>query len=185
MKFLRHLITIVCIAACPAFAQKHPGLELTIETPKNTVKGAEGFSFIVTFHNNHTDKPASDNSANNLLLNGGELLGNGSQIWSSLEAELKSATGQRIPVALHWGVPGVAGRIYFLGVPLRAGSSYRLPISANDYMVGTGERLKPGKYEIRMVYRGRRSEYRDATQMPACWEGELQSNPLKLEVLAE
>jgi hypothetical protein len=183
MKLLRHLITIVCIAACPAFAQKHPELELTIETPKNIVKSSEGFSFMVTFHNNNTDKPASDNSANNLLLNGGELLGNGSQIWSSLQAELKSETGQRIPVALHWGVPGVAGRIYFLGVPLRAGSSYRLPIRSHDYMVGTGERLKPGKYEIRFVYRGRQSDDRDSTQMPACWEGEAQSNALKLEVL--
>jgi hypothetical protein len=184
---MKNILSIIAalIVTAPAFAQKHPALELTIETPKNIVKSSEGVSFIISFHNKNTDKPASDNSANNLLLNGGELLGNGSQIWSSLEAELKSETGQRIPMALHWGVPGVAGRIYFLGVPLRAGSTYKLPVGSNDYMVGTGERLKPGKYEIRCVYRGRQSHYRDSTQMPACWEGEAQSNTLKVEVLAE
>jgi hypothetical protein len=164
---------------------KKPGLELTIETPKNIFKSSEGVSFVMSFHNTNTDKPASDNHPSSLLLNGGELLGNGSQIWSSLEAELKSATGQRMPMTLGWGVPGVAGRIYFLGVPLRAGSSYKLPVNANDYLIGTGERLKPGTYEIRCVYRGRQSPYRDSTQMPACWEGEVHSNTLKFEVLAE
>jgi len=170
-------------SAAEAQSPRKPALELTIETPKTILKSPEGVSFVISFHNTNTDKPASDNSANNLLLNGGELLGNGSQIWSSLEAELKSDTGQRIPMALGWGVPGVAGRIYFLGVPLRTGSSYRLPVSASDYLIGTGEHLKPGKYEIRCVYRGRQSPYRDSTQMPACWEGEVHSNILKFEVL--
>ena len=155
---------------------KKPALELTIETPQSIFKSAEGVSFVISFHNS---------SPTNLLLNAGGLLGNGSQIWSSLEAELKTESGQRLPMTLGWGVPGVAGRIYFLGVPLRAGSSYKLPVNANDYFIGTGERLKPGKYEIRCVYHGRQSPYRDSTQMPACWEGEVHSNALKVEVLAE
>ena len=157
-------------------SQKRSALDLTIEAPKPISKSSEGVSFIVVFNNNST---------NNLLLNGGELLGNGSQIWSSLEAEMKNEKDERIPVTLGWGVPGVAGRIYFLGLPLRAGSSYRLSVSANDYFVGSGERLKPGKYEVHFVYRGRQSDYRDSTQMPACWEGEVRSNTLKFEVLAE
>ena len=155
---------------------KGSALDLTVGTPKTISRSSKGVSFIVSFHNNST---------NNLLLNGGELLGNGAQIWSGLEAELHNETGQRIPMTLGWGVPGVAGRIYFLGLPLRAGSSYTLTVSANDYLVGTGERLKPGKYEICFVYRGRQSDYRDATQMPACWQGEVQLNTLTFEVLAE
>jgi hypothetical protein len=151
-------------------------LDLTIGAAKTISKSSEGVSFIVSFRND---------SANDLLLNAGQLLGNGSQIWSSLEAELKNETGQRIPLTLGWRVPGVAGRIYFLGLPLRARSSYTLSVSADDYLVGAGERLKPGKYEICFVYRGRQSKYRDSTQMPACWEGEVQSNTLKFEVLAE
>jgi len=156
--------------------QKKAALELALETPKSVLKSSEGVSFTVFFHNNST---------NHLLLNGGELLGNGSQIWSSLEAELKSETGLRIPMSLGWGVPGVAGRIYFLGLPLRAGSSYKLSVSAHDYLAGAGERLKPGKYEIRFVYRGRQSDYRDSTQMPDCWQREAQSNVVKFEVLGE
>lgn len=156
--------------------QNSPGLMLSIETSKPLVQRAEGLAFTIMFKNN---------SPTNLLLNGGELLGNGAQIWSSLAAELKSENGQTIPIRLSWGVPGVAGRVYFLGVPLRPGSSYRLPVNARDYLVGTGERLAPGKYALRCVYRGRQSSHRDLTQMPGCWEGELHSNVLRFEVLPD
>jgi hypothetical protein len=153
-----------------------PALELAIDTPKNVVRSSEGVAFTLSFNNQ---------SANDLLLNGGELLGNGSQIWSSLEAELKSEDGQRIPMILGWGVPVIAGRIYFLGVPLRARSRHTLSVEARDYLAGSGKRLKAGKYEIRFVYRGIQSPYRDSTQMPACWEGEVWSNTLRFEVLPE
>lgn len=151
-------------------------LQLVIEMPKAVVRTSEGVSLAVIFRNN---------GINSLLLNGGKLLGNGSQIWGSLQAELKSASGQQIPITLGWGVPGVAGRIYFLGVPLRAGSSYKLSVGPSDYLVGSGERMKPGRYEIRFVYHGQQSPYRDSTQMPACWEGEVWSNTLRFEVLPE
>jgi hypothetical protein len=161
---------------------REPVLGLTIETPRNRVKASDGVSFIITFHNQSADHPTFDN---NLLLNGGELLGNGAQIWSSVEAELKSAAGERIPMALHWGVPGIAGRIYFLGVPLRAGGSYALPVRPRDYLIGSGDPLTPGKYEIRCVYHGRQSPDREPAQMPPCWEGEVWSNTLKFEVVAK
>lgn len=156
--------------------QKKSELALTIETQKSVVKSSEGVSFTLSFHNH---------GSNNLLLNGGEMLGNGSEIWSSLEAELKSETGERIPMTLSWGVAGVAGRFYFLGVPLRAGSDYKLSVNPRDYLIGNGERLKPGKYEVRFLYRGRESSFRDTAEMPVCWEGEVQSNTLRFEVIAE
>jgi hypothetical protein len=151
-------------------------LTLTMEASKGSGKNSEGISFTLVFHNNGT---------NNLLLDAGQMLGNGAQLWESLQAELNDEAGQKIPVALHWGAPAVAGRIYFLGIPLRAGSSYKLLVTPNDYYVGSGERLKPAKYEIRFVYHGRQSSFRDATQMPACWEGEVYSNALKVEVPGE
>jgi TPR repeat protein len=153
--------------------QNESGLELTLETFESVVEVSEDIAFAICFHNNST---------NNLLLNGGALLGNGTQIWSSLEAELKSESGQRIPMTLGLGGP-MSGQIYFLGVPLRAGSSYKLPVRVYDHLFGSGARLKPGKYEIRCVYRGRQSPYRDSTQMPACWEGKVQSNILRVKVL--
>ncbi len=156
-----------------AWAAEPPALELTAETPKRVLKSSEGIAFTITFRNLGPSP---------LLLNGGELLGNGAQLWSSLTAELKRESGERIPMTLGWGVPGVAGRIYFLGLPLRAAGTHQLPVAASDYLIGTGERLKPGKYEVRFVYRGQPSPYRDSTQMPACWEGEVHSNTLKIEV---
>ena len=157
----------------PPTTNSSAALELTLETPKNVFRTSEGVSFVVNFHN-HT--------STNLLLNGGALLGNGAQIWSSLEAELKSESGQRIPMTLGLGIP-VAGRIYFLGVPLRAGSSYKLFVGARDYFAGAGGVLRAGKYELRCIYHGRQSPYRDSTQMPGCWEGKVQSNILKIKVL--
>ena len=166
---------ILCLALA-LMTFKLSALELTIETPKTILKSSEGVSFVFSFHNNST---------NNLLLNCGMMLGNGSQSWDSLEAELKSEPGKPIPITLHWGGGAVAGRIYFLGLPLHAGSSYKLLVNPNDYYVGVGERIKPGKYEINFIYHGKQSPYRDSTQMPSCWEGEVRSNTLKFEVLAE
>jgi hypothetical protein len=166
---------ILCLALA-LMTFKSLALELIIETPETILKSSDGVSFVVSFHNN---------SATNLLLNCGMVLGNDLQSWDSLEAELKNKAGQRIPMTLHWGVSGVAGRIYFLGLPLHTGSSYDLLVSPNDYYVDTGERMKPGKYEINFIYHGKQSTYRDSAQMPACWEGEVRSNTLKFEVLAE
>ncbi len=163
---------ILCLALA-LMAFNLSALELTIETPKTVLKSSEGVSFVVTLHNNSTT---------NLLLNCGIVLGNGSQSWDSVEAELKNEDGQRIPMTLYWGVSAVAGRIYFLGLPLYAGSSYELLVSSNNFRDGKGERLKPGKYEINFIYHGKQSPCRDSTQMPACWEGEVRSNTLKFEV---
>jgi hypothetical protein len=175
LSFLAMSLSPSSRAAEPPSPMK-PALELAIDMPQSVVRSSEGFSLFVTFRNGNT---------NSLLLNGGMLLGNGSQIWKNLEAELKTVSGQRIPITLGWGVHGVAGRIYFLGVPLRTGSSYTLSVRPRDYLIGNGKRLKPDKYEIRFVYRGSQSPYRDSTQMPACWEGEAWSNTLRFEVLPE
>jgi Sel1 repeat len=161
------------------WSEKPPGtnassvLTLTLETPRSTFRTPEGISFTVGFHNDTTT---------NLLLNGGAMLANGVQIWSSLEAELRGENGDRIPMTLGMGVP-VSGRIYFLGVPLRAGSAYQLFVGGRDYFAGTTGVIKPGRYELRCVYHGRQSPYRDSTQMPACWEGDVQSNTLHIKVL--
>ncbi|HEY3857866.1 MAG TPA: hypothetical protein VGO67_26065 [Verrucomicrobiae bacterium] len=170
--------TIILCLALALMTFKLRALELAIESSKTVLKSSEAVSFVVTFHNNST---------NNVLLSCGAVLGNGQQSWNSLEAELKNEAGQQIPMTLHWGVGAVSGRIYFLGLPLRAGSSYGLLVNPNDYYVGGGECLKPGKYEINFAFHGKQpsSTIRDSTQMPACWEGEVRSNTLKFEVLAE
>ena len=157
----------------PPAAGSSGGLEISLEAPETTFRTTGGIAFVVCFQNN---------TSTNLLLNGGAMLGNGVQIWNNLEAELKSETGQRIPMSLSMGIP-MTGRVYFLGVPLRSGSHYRLLVGARDNLAGSNGVLNPGKYELRCLYHGRQSPYRDSTQLPPCWEGEVQSSTLHIKVL--
>ena len=79
-----------------------PVLELTIATTAPRIRSANGLSFVITFHNRSPDQFVFGDSTNDLLLNGGELLGNGAQMWSNVAAELKNEAGAEIPVGLHW-----------------------------------------------------------------------------------
>lgn len=153
--------------------QSGSALELTIETDEGIIDSSETVSFTICFRNVST---------NNLLLNGGVLLGNGNQVWSSLKTELKNESGQQIPMTLGMEGP-VTGQAGFLGVPLSAGSSYKLLVSVRDHPAGSTAHLKPGKYEILCTYHGQQSPYRDSTPLPACWEGKVQSNILRIKVL--
>jgi hypothetical protein len=153
---------------------KSSDLQLIVEVDAERYHVGENPSFKISFRNSGKE---------NLLLNGGELLGNGAEIWSTIKCEFQAAAGQRLPLSLGWGVPGVAGRIYFLGVPLRAGSAYTISVTPKDYYVGEGERLAAGIYELACTYTGMQSSYRDSTQLPRCWEGLVTSNTARVEVI--
>ncbi len=117
-----------------------------------------------------------------LLLNGGEMLGNGQQVWNAVTCDLRSRDGAVIPLRLHWRVPGVAGRLYFLGVPLRPGDAHSLAITPSDYFVQTP--VPPGRHELRCTFTGEQSSVRDAMQLPACWEGAVTSEPVIVQIAA-
>jgi len=153
---------------------KSGDLQLVIEVDAQRYRVGENPSFKISFRNS---------GKGNLLLNGGELLGNGAEIWSTIKCEFQAAAGQRLPLSLGWGVPGVAGRIYFLGVPLRAGSAYTVSVTPKDYYVGKSERLAAGIYELACTYTGVQSSYRDSTQLTRCWEGLGTSNTARVEVI--
>jgi hypothetical protein len=118
-----------------------------------------------------------------LLLNGGWLLGNGSQLWSSVTASLTDDEGTSIPVISIDKVGGIAGRVYFLGLPLPAGSRFELKIDPKYFYFGKLEKLTPGLYHITFHYHGIQSESRDRTQLPPCWTGDIQSPTLDFTVL--
>jgi hypothetical protein len=151
-------------------------LQLVVDVDKSPYRAGEEPSFRISFRNSGND---------NLLLNGGELLGNGAEIWSAIRCEFRAADGQRWPLSLGWGVPGIAGRIYFLGVPLRAGGSYTISVTPKDYYLGKSEHLGAGIYGLSCTYTGAQSPpgYRDSTQLPLCWEGLATSNSARVEVL--
>jgi hypothetical protein len=145
----------------PLTAQVKPSeLQVVIEDARPTGDATHGIRFQVTLRNTGSAP---------LLLNGGALLGNGRQGWSAVTCDLRSAAGTVVPLGLHWQMGGVAGRVYFLGVPLRPGDSHTLTVTPADYHVGT--QVQPGRYELRCTFTGKPSEFRDATQLPAAWEG--------------
>ncbi len=118
----------------------------------------------------------------NVLLNGGSMLGNGQQSWSSVECAFRNREKQSVPLSLHWGVSHVGGRIYFLGLPLRPNAAYFIPVTPRDYFVNTGNPLPPGTYALQCSFTGSQSPYRDPTQLPACWEGRAISQPVSVTV---
>ena len=141
-------------------------------TPQGRVfDAADGLRFRVTLRNT---------GAKALLLNGGLLLGNGRQAWQAITCALHPKTGAQIRLDLHWQVGPVGGRIYFLGVPLRPGDAHTLAVTAADYSQGTP--IPPGQYRLQCAFNGRQSEYRDATQLPDCWEGVAVSTPVSIEI---
>ena len=182
--------------------RKKAALELTVETSKRVFKTGEPVSFAVTFRNTGINQPwvagltaeaakerAAFNNANNLFLNGGGsdggIRGDGLQAWSGLSAEIKTASGQQLSLLLDWELAFVAGRFDSLGVPLRAGSSYVLLVTQDDFVPGGGggRTFKPGIYELRFVFRGQPFRKLDAGGLPAPWLGEVFSNSVKFEVL--
>jgi hypothetical protein len=148
-------------------------LRLLVELNVQRYSVGENPSFRVSVHNSGKE---------NLLLNGGELLGNGAEIWSSISCEFQTSTGQRLPLSLGWGVPRVGGRIYFLGVPLRPSSTYTVVVTPKDYYVPKIEHLAVGVYDLSCTYAGAQSVYRDSTQLPRCWEGVVTSNTARVEI---
>jgi hypothetical protein len=160
-------------AATPAASG---GVQLLVQLDAQRYSAGENPSFRISLRNSGKE---------NLLLNGGELLGNGAEIWSSITCEFHTSTGQRLPLSLGWGVPGVAGRIYFLGVPLRSGSVYTVSVTPKDYYVAKSERLAVGVYDLACTYTGAQSMYRDSTQLPPCWEGVVTSNTARVEIEAK
>jgi hypothetical protein len=151
-------------------------IQVAVEVEKKTYRSGQDPSFTISLRNS---------GSQNLLLNGGELLGNGQEIWSSLKCEFRDSGERRVPLAMHWGVSHVGGRIYFLGVPLRAGSLYTIAVTPRDYYLGKGgQHLEAGVYVLACTHSGAQSTFRDATQLPKCWEGVATSNAARVEIIA-
>ena len=148
---------------------KSSGLELKLSGNKVYYRSEEPIYFNATLHNL---------SEKGILLNGGELLGNGNQIWSSLKCSLfnKSKPKKKHPLFLNIHSSPIGGRIYFLGIPLGPRSRYKLSINT------VGNNIPIGNYEISCTYEGKQSPYRDSTQLPKCWEGTASSNIFSFEV---
>jgi hypothetical protein len=146
-------------------------LQIVVHPERSVVDGADGLRFRVTILNA---------SSAPLLLNGGALLGNGRQGWAAVTCNLRTGDGAVVPLELHWHMGGVAGRMYFLGVPLRPGDSHTLAVTPDDYY--HAKLLPPAPYDLSCTVEGTQSRFRDPTQLPPCWEGVATSAPVRIEI---
>ncbi len=155
-------------------AEPAPGpVRMEIELAKSEVVAGETPTFRLSLRNVGHE---------NLLLNGGFMLGNGKQSWSSIQCVFRSTSGQEVPLALHWGVSSVGGRVYFLGLPLRPGDKHSIEVAPRDYYVQFGKPLSVGTYELQCSYHGAESQFRERTELPPCWEGQAVAQPVRFEV---
>jgi len=145
------------------------GLQLQIKPIKDVYSADEEVAFEVTFQNNGDQ---------DVFLSAGEMLGNGAQLWDKVDLRLFDAAGAEIPVSLGWRVPGVAGRIYPLNLPLRAGSSYVLKIRSQDYFVNEGDKIGRGKYSMTCTFKG---THREPSDLPPVWEEDVTSKSVSFE----
>lgn len=145
-------------------------LQLQIKPIKDVFSADDAVAFEVTFENKG-DK--------DLVLSAGSLLGNGAELWDNLSIRLRDASGAEIPVSLGWGVPGVAGRIYPLNLPLRAGSRYVLKVKNRDYFINNGDKIGRGKYSITCTFKGTRH---DPSDLPLPWDEDVTSKSVSFEV---
>lgn len=157
--------------AASAFGTEIPGLEVDLKAPA-LVHVSDGVSFTAVLKN----KGSQD-----LLLNGGDLLGNGKEMWTALAAEIKGKAGGWRPFHLGWGQAGVAGRMLSLPLPLRAGATHELPVGAHDWFLDDTPRLRPGVYEIRAVFHQRHPS-EDIMYLPYTPDGEARSSAVRVEV---
>ncbi len=154
-------------------------LRLVMQTRKSYYTTDDAITFSVSLHN------GSDRDE---LLYGGTVLGNGIQMWDSLQCQLIDNRQQRIRVVLHWGVSIVSGTLDPFSVPLKAGATYTLVIAPRDYYFEFGEYslprysedLPPGSYQIGCTYTSRQPDRRAPYQL---WKGAVKSELVSFEVV--
>jgi hypothetical protein len=146
-------------------------LQVVVDPERSIVDVADGLRFRVTIRNAGSAP---------LLLNGGALLGNGRQGWAAVTCNLRTADDAVVPLGLHWQMGGVAGRMYFLGVPLRPGDSHTFAVTPDDYY--QSKPLPSARYDLSCTVKGTQSKFRDSTQLPPCWEGVATSAPVRIEI---
>jgi hypothetical protein len=145
------------------------GITLRMETGKQTYRVGENFGFTVNIHNDGAEK----------FLYGGEMLGNRKRMWSAFRCVVVDEKGREIPLALTWGVAGVAGRLDPFALRLGPGESYVLNVKPEDYLFfdyrpaginDLAEHLPAGRYRLRCAYGS--SERRPQMKTLAVWEGD-------------
>jgi len=127
-----------------------------------------------------------------VILNLGIMLANGKvHLPERIRLILTDAEGQARE--LHFSdrrFPGVAGRVDDYVLPLRAGSTYIIRLSLDDYWCAKTKefrlKLKPGQYKVRAEFTGEAANHLNhdtrGIGLMNYWKGELQSDPVAFRI---
>jgi hypothetical protein len=162
-------VAVVALLAVtrPAASQSVPPLQVVVAPAQRTMAAGQ-LSFRITLRN-VSDTP--------LLLNGGVVLGNGRHAWAAIGCTARGRQGRPVPIALHWQLGGVGGRMYILGVALGPGDTRTIAVTPDD--VGQTSTLPSGRVELQCRFTGRPS---NEAEWPATWVGTVDSAPVQIEL---
>lgn len=151
-------------------------VKLSLRAAESEIAGS--LHLYVTFEN------AGDQD---VVLNLGLMLGNGKILQpEALRVILTDGAGQA--KELHFvdkKHPGIAGRVDDYALPLRAGSSFTLKLSLNDFWCPASKEftldLKPGRYSARAEFIGRDAQYENGLLLHY-WTGKIESDATEFQV---
>lgn len=117
-----------------------------------------------------------------MLANGKPLNGGKSLFPTNIRLNLKDAKGKTRE--LHLREPSIAGRVDDYVVPLRGGSVYTLKLSLSQFWSPATKEFTsalPGKHQVSAQFEGGVAKHDSGRFIMNFWEGNLQSNTLKLD----
>ena len=121
------------------------------------------------------------------VLNLGTMLANAKVMWpDAIRLMLTDASGQRRELRFSSRTAAIAGRIDDYIVALRAGSTYTVRVSLDDYMRDSAAKLANGRYKIAAQFIGRRASGVNVDMQGVAllnfWIGTAHSNVAEFEV---
>jgi len=121
------------------------------------------------------------------VLNLGTMLANAKVMWpDAIRLMLTDASGQRRELRFSSRTGGVAGRIDDYIVALRAGSTYTVRVSLDDYLRDSAAKLANGRHKIAAQFLGRRASGvnvdMQGVALLSFWTGIAHSNVAEFEV---
>jgi len=198
MKLHRTLTTLLSLVALSMVFLLATGEAQTSIRPDPQASNAElRMSIIATTQQDAKGPPVFRITLENIgdkdtVLNLGMMLANGKvHLPDAIHLILIDSSGKSRE--LHFSdrrYPGIAGRVDDYAVPLRAGSTYTLKLSLDDFWCPKTKefklKLKPGAYRIRSALTGKGAQWvnldMEGIELMNFWKGTLQSDTIVFRI---
>lgn len=154
-------------------------LQMSLRSSKTRYAKTDDVIFIVTFKNPETnafDRRKGIHENHDYMLNIGERLGNGTQMPTALSFKLMKGNETPIILQYHGHIPGIAGSLDVLALPLRAGSTHQLSFPLHEL---AWQPFPGGTYQVICSYEGKQTALRNPTFLNF-WEGSMVSNTIEV-----